>query len=74
MKLQLPAVVRPDGKVLGFPWDASFSMFTLMLTCLCRFASKYSETVNNRTEGLITSPGMVLVVLVLVFEVPGAVF
>ena len=36
--------------------------------------SLYSETVNNRTGGLITSTGVVLVVLVLVFVVPGVVF
>ena len=31
----------------------------------------YSKTLNNRTEALITSTGVVLVVLVLVFVVPG---
>ena len=35
----------------------------------------YSTTVNNRPRGgLITSPRVVLVVLVLVFVVPGVVF
>ena len=36
--------------------------------------NKYSKTLNNRPVGaLITSPEVVLVVLVLVFVVPGVV-
>ena len=34
----------------------------------------YSKALNNRTWALITSTGVVLVVLVLVFVVPGVVF
>ena len=33
----------------------------------------YSKTVNNRTGGLITSTGVVLMALVLVFVIPGVV-
>ncbi len=36
--------------------------------------TRYSKTLNNRRGALITSTGVVLVVLVLVFVAPGAVF
>ena len=48
-------------------------MFTSFLVIFDLRIGVYSKTANNRRGGLITSRGVLLVVLVLVFVVPGAV-